>query len=375
MTNLCKNEWCALTLINNRKVTWKNYTCSFYNFNTIHFWSYLKQMKQTDFTFKPSHQLIFETTIYLNDDTAARSVLCIGLNPENKFKIYARLERKSINDCLMLTLNELENLVHKEKENIFSEKSIEGSNIGKRFVIYAKQSQGAEIHSYDDGRHILLDICSLKRLIRAREFINRNIHSLQSNVLKCQKFFILLLNNFCLGKTINEACETVWTDLKWVFFESIVNLKCVCSDENFTSEIALKCESWFAVCVPWFLKTMMLAEIERLASFKINWPHFAHYVSVEEMTRCGLYFTGIGDNVKCVFCNILLNNWQRGEKPIIKHYKYSPKCPFLNDFTKTSNISSVGDREKIDKLLFFLLNWRANDSMNEVDSMDEVDDQ
>lgn len=343
MSNLCKNEWCALTLINNRKVTWKNYTCSFYNFNTIHFWSYLKQMKQTNFTFKPWYQFIFEKPIYLNDDTSARSVLYIGLNPENKFKIYARLERQSINDCLMLTLNELQNLltfVREEKENIFAENCAESSNIGDRFVIYGKQSQGAEIHSYDDGRRILINIGSLKRLIRTRSFIDRFIHSLQNEVLRCQKLFILLLNNFCLGKTINEACESVWTDSKWNFFESIVNLKCVCSDENFTSEIALKCESWFAVCVPWFQKTMMLAEIERMASFKINWPHFAHYVSVEEMTRCGLYFTGIDDNVKCVFCNIMLNKWQRGARPIIVHYKYNPKCPFFNDFTKTSNIPS-----------------------------------
>lgn len=328
-------------------------------------------MKKANLTFKPSNELIFQRTINLNGDTTTRSVLSIGLNPENKFKVYARLERESINDCFMFTVHEIENLLtflHEERENIHIGKLIGSSNIGDRFVIYPNQSQYAEIYSYDDQRRFLLNIDSLKKLTRARGIIKRLIHSLQPQVLKCEKLFIWLLNNFCLGKTINEACESVCnSDSKWSFFENISTLKCVCSDAYFTSKIAIKCEYWFAVCVPWFLKTMMLAEVERLASFRINWPHFAHYVSIDEMARCGLYFTGVDDHVKCVFCNILLKNWKRGDTPIIEHFKYSSKCPFLMDYTKTSNISCVGDREKIDKLMLLLSKCHDYEIIDEVE--------
>lgn len=86
-----------------KKVHWKNYRFSVFKFISIHFWKYAKQQKHSNFSFKPSNQLITEKTIILNGDddddcvdghVTNRCVLYIGLNPEDKFKIYARLEKR-----------------------------------------------------------------------------------------------------------------------------------------------------------------------------------------------------------------------------------------------------------------------------------------
>lgn len=363
MDNVCNRTLCPWQYTNKKRVHWKNFTCSYYKFNSVHFWSYLKQMKKCNITFKPSNQLIYEKSINLNNNKDNRLVLYIGLNPEDRFQIYARLEKQCINDCFMFTLDEIEdllNFVNKEK----NENSRENLSIGDRFVIYQNQLKDFEILSYDDGRRITIDKSSLKKLICTQKIINHFILSLENDISKSEKYFIQLLNNFCMGKTFNEACDAAWMDTKYTFFDDIAKLKCDCTNKNFTLEIAIKCESWFGYCVPWFLKTKMLIESERLNSFDLKWPHDAKYVSINEMAKCGLYSTGIDDNVKCVFCNVMLHKWQEKDKPILDHFKYNPKCPFLYDFRKTSNISDIGKIEEVDELIALLPSERSIDEID-----------
>lgn len=316
-------------------------------------------MKQSNDAFKPSTRLIYEKTIDLNDneDKLTRTALYIGLNPEDKFHIYGRLEKLNTGDCFMLKQRELEHLLkfaEDYEKDIFDQKPVGQSNIGDRFVIYGNQQTSAEILSYCDGRRMTLENVSLMRLINTTKYINRFIYSLKSEILKSEKLYILLLNNFCLGKSTDEACKSVWSHhLRNIFFEHMIYLKCDCTSQNFTSEIALKFESWFAVCVPFYLKTIMMIESERLSTFQLDWPHFWHYVSTEEMAKCGLYYTGTNDTVKCAFCGTMMNKWERSVKPILTHYKINPKCPFLCDFRKSSNISDLGE-EELDELMIFL---------------------
>lgn len=366
MSNFCNNTLCAWALINNKR-QWRNFTFSYYKFNTAYFWANLKQMKQWNVTFKPSNQLIFEKSINLNDNKTARSVLYIGLNPEDRFHVYARLEKQSINDCFMLTSSELKNLMsvlNKQQSAILNDQPIANSNIGDRFEIYGNQSKEAEIFSYDNGRRLTLDEISLKKLISVQHYIHRYIVLAEKDVLSCERLFIQLMNNFCLGKSIDEVHKSTCNDLKISFFNKIAALKCNCSNEYFISEIAIKCEYWFAVCVPWFLKTMMLIESERLLTFKLMWPHDEKYVCVKEMAKCGMYFAGFDDNVKCAFCNIMLHKWERGDKPVIEHFKFSPKCPFLYDFRKTINKSDIGKIEEIDQLIALLPSERGIDEVD-----------
>lgn len=370
MEDVFKKLSCPFLKQDDKRVNWKNFNCSYFKFNSLHFWAYLKQKKQSNFSFKAAQQLINEKTIILNNDEKlkSQSVLCIGLNPEDKFKIYARLENHNPNTCFMLTLEELKTLLKllaDQSDDIFSnEKPIQIANIGKRLVIHENVLNCAEIVSYDDGRRISLDKASIKRLLCMRKFITRFIFLLNKEVVKSEKLFLWLLHNFCLGKTFNEACESAWTNIKYNFFDGFANVKCDCTEENFTLEIATKCEYWFGLCVPLFLRTLMLIESERLASFKVKWPHYWAHVSIEEMAKCGLYYTGIGDNVKCAFCNVMLHKWEFGDKPINEHYKFSPKCPFLYDFRKTSNVSDIGEIGEIDKLIAGLPTARGIDEID-----------
>lgn len=357
MESLCDRVSCSLVKRYEKRVQWKNFVCSYFKFVSLHFWAYLNQKKHSNFLFKSSNQLINEKYVLLNDDKDTRTVLNIGLNPENKFKIYARLEEQRTNNCFLLSLNELKKLLDKienESDNILNENLIENSNIGKRLVVYENETECAEIVSFDDGRRISLDKPSLKRLIRMKKYILRYISKLEQEVVKSEQLFFTLLHNFCLDKTFNEACESAWSAAKYSFFDNFLNVKCKCTDENFTTEIATKCESWFGLCVLWYLRTQMLIESERLATFKLQWPHFFLRASVEEMAKCGLFFTGIADIVKCAFCEVTLDKWAYGDKPIKKHFEFSPKCPLLYDFRKTSNVSDIGEIAELEKLIALL---------------------
>lgn len=108
----------------------------------------------------------------------------------------------------------------------------------------------------------------------------------------------------------------------------------------------------------------MLTESERLKTFDLKWPHDKNHVCVKEMARCGLYFFGYEDNVRCAFCNIKLHKWIRGDKPIIEHFKFSSKCPFLYDFRKTLNISDISTSKDIDKLIALLPSERGIDEVD-----------
>lgn len=205
---------------------------------------------------------------------------------------------------------------------------------------------------------------TVSKLLSFDQYIYRFIYKLKQKILFCEHRFVQLLNNFCMGKTHHDVLESRWNDVKYHFFATIVNLKCNCTSEKFTTEIALKFEHWFALCVPLFLSTMMLNESERLVTFELKWPHDKNYVSTEEMARCGMFFTGLDDNVKCAFCPIMLHKWEFGDKPIIDHNKFDRKCPFLYNFRKTLNVSDVSSVQDIDKLIALLPYERSIDEVD-----------
>lgn len=250
------------------------------------------------------------------------------------------------------------------KVDILNGKPIQHADIGERLIIHENHANDAEVLSIDDGRRFVLDKSSLKRLICTKKYILRFISSLENDVLRSEKLFLLLLHHFCLNKTLNEVTESAWSTAKYNFFNNFIDIKCQCTDENFTAEIAIKCEYWFGFCVPLYPKTLMLIESERLATFQGRWPHRWFYASTDEMAKCGLYFTGINDNVECAFCTVMLHSWQIGDVPTKEHSKYSPKCPFLYDFRKTSNVSDIGDIRELDDLIALLPNERGIDEVD-----------
>ena len=48
-----------------------------------------------------------------------------------------------------------------------------------------------------------------------------------------------------------------------------------------------------------------------------------------ELARDGFYYLGTGDRVKCIFCNLVLKNWEFGDIVTEEHKKFNASCPFL----------------------------------------------
>ena len=81
-------------------------------------------------------------------------------------------------------------------------------------------------------------------------------------------------------------------------------------------------------------KTMPRAQIAkyqeesaRLASFE-NWPDSAP-VKPPALARAGLYYTTMGDKVKCPFCLGSMYNWEVGDVPFAEHARHYPACAFV----------------------------------------------
>lgn len=381
MSTLCKKLLCSCPLSKRDEayVQWKNFTCSYKKFKSAHFWAYLNEAKRSNFEYKSSNKLINEKSIDLNDEISLdQTVLYIGLKPENKFEICARLEDKNSSYYFMLNVNELKTLLkfcfettNQEQTSIKS--SARNSNISERFIIRVNDSDNVEIISNTTGRRILLKEAAINKLVHVNDYILCVIFFLEKYILHYENLYIKLLENFCIDKTIDAACDSTNNTSIRIFFTRYVSIKCGCTDENFTLEIATKFESWFGLCVRVYLKTLMLTESERLATFRLKWPHGWHYVSTEEMAKCGLYFTGTNDNVKCAFCNVKIHQWQFGDIPIKEHFKFSPKCPFLYDFRKTSNICDVGTIGEIDKLIKRLPKERGIDEVDDKQNVTNVE--
>lgn len=69
------------------------------------------------------------------------------------------------------------------------------------------------------------------------------------------------------------------------------------------------------------------SEQVRLATFK-DWPRSAP-VKPEDLARDGFYYLKKEDHVKCIFCNLVLKCWDKGDVVRTEHGKFNPNCPYL----------------------------------------------
>lgn len=76
------------------------------------------------------------------------------------------------------------------------------------------------------------------------------------------------------------------------------------------------------------IKLNLNREADRLKTFGADWPHA--YISPRILAKCGFYYKGPFDQVKCNFCTIELSCWEIGDIEIIEHYRWSLNCPLLN---------------------------------------------
>ncbi|ABC61218.1 IAP-3 [Choristoneura occidentalis granulovirus] len=71
----------------------------------------------------------------------------------------------------------------------------------------------------------------------------------------------------------------------------------------------------------------MHEEINRLESFKDNWPHT--FLTAKDLSKNGFYYLNRGDEVRCAFCNVEFMKWEDNDDPAEFHKKWAPRCPFV----------------------------------------------
>lgn len=331
--------------------------------NRDNFWNCLQQMKERDVSFRSLNRFICEKIIYLNDNKNDRSLAVIGLNPENKFEVCIRLEMHKTSSIINFKQSKDFLKFLNENESYILQKSPFNENALK-YRIWLRQHKQRVFQLRMDGFSTKIDDDSLKMLCLRKSHIQRYITLLESEREKYVSLFFKMMGHFYHGKTVKEVCELSTTDYTQYFFEELINFHCECLDKTFIMEIASNFGDWFSKCILHFIMTLMLNEKARLESFSSEWPHENNYVSTKQLANCGLFYTGISDNVLCVFCGLVLHKWEAGDNPILEHYKYKPCCRLLTNPQSTLNVS-YDDGKEMEDLLSMLSEERGVD---EVDS-------
>lgn len=179
----------------------------------------MNDMKRNNQSCCATRRLIYEKSIDLNDNKCVRSVLCIGLDPENQFQVAARIQVHNTGEMLTLDSREFRGLLQFlefEKTNIFNGFKLKNSSTSiKRYKIKiclvdeAKENKYAVV-AHDHTIHI--DGTSLKRLCSIRNYIQRLKQILEQQSNKSETEFLKLMNHFYYNKTVREArieCECI----------------------------------------------------------------------------------------------------------------------------------------------------------------------
>lgn len=337
--------------------------------NRKHFWDSLNVMKKREHTLRSSNILISEKVIHLNDKYNHQSTLTIGLDPENEFKLGARLEMKKTESILMMNSGQLQKIfdfLGDHEKSISQTLPVKGTH--EKYGLRIYQTQGRIFDLNMNGWNISIDEDSLKYLCRMKFHIQRLISSLEKQTEELETLYFKLLSHFCYGKTVEESCDLAETDYCRGFFEEITNFHCECLDKPFIIEIALHLEKWFSICVPFFINAVNTYESERLQTFSTGqWPHNREVVDIEKMAKSGLYYIGSSDKTKCTFCGLVLHEWEQDDDPVSDHFKFRPRCSFLRNPENSSNISDVVSQNELGKLLTSLRSNIEEESYDEID--------
>ncbi|CAB3387121.1 Hypothetical predicted protein [Cloeon dipterum] len=84
------------------------------------------------------------------------------------------------------------------------------------------------------------------------------------------------------------------------------------------------------------------SEAHRLYSLlkKNNWQHVTPF----DLAREGFFYSGKGDTVICVFCNVEVGDWEAGDTPENEHRTCNSECPFLNSKESVANVE-IGNEQ------------------------------
>ena len=73
----------------------------------------------------------------------------------------------------------------------------------------------------------------------------------------------------------------------------------------------------------------MRFESRRLSTFE-RWPSDAK-VEARKIAKAGFFHTGVQTQVKCLWCDCVLSDWEYGDQVMARHRLASPECPFIRN--------------------------------------------
>lgn len=77
----------------------------------------------------------------------------------------------------------------------------------------------------------------------------------------------------------------------------------------------------------WFYNSLMYKK--SLKTFAGAWK--LQFITPQQMARAGLFFTGVQDRVRCIYCSKVFDNWKLGDDPFLEHKRQSPSCLIFNE--------------------------------------------
>jgi hypothetical protein len=70
---------------------------------------------------------------------------------------------------------------------------------------------------------------------------------------------------------------------------------------------------------------LLRSEANRLSTFR-NWPSL---INKKALAEAGFYYFNQEDACQCIYCFIIISDWDVKDNPIEEHKKWKPNCPFI----------------------------------------------
>lgn len=323
-------------------------------FNVKKFWGLVDDEIRDDCYYSAPYRFVFEKTIYLNG--REQTMLRIGLNPEDEFKISACF-LKSNCGAFNLQMEDLVNLLQYLDAN---ESRIQTSCTFQNSCKRSNDKVKLEVHKARviklklvGAREFSCDENTLKTMCLSRNHIRRVITESIKHRDECIEAFFMLLHHFTFEKTMCSIDDMVNSNLTQKFFDEMIEFLDACASRKIVGEIGMNFPQYFEKCVPLYIRTKMLYESERLKTFR-TWPHPKEHISIEALAKAGQFYTGYSDTVMCPFCLLRQSEWKSDDHPILEHFKHFSTCRFIRKNKDTLNVSDIGTKKDLHVLLSVL---------------------
>jgi hypothetical protein len=91
-------------------------------------------------------------------------------------------------------------------------------------------------------------------------------------------------------------------------------------------------------------RTNMKREADRLESYNGVWSK-DFPVDPAALAKVGFYFMGPNDRVQCAFCHDVIEGWQRGDCPLVRHKRLNAECSMVLTQTLRQRLAALCTEE------------------------------